>query len=121
MLPTCRPRPSIRHPRPERPIPASDQRWERRPRSTGTSSDRRRCGGLVIWGLLGVAALLSLLAPRLARAQAAAVAAPTRVQVAYSRLPLAFEANARPNRWPGEVSGPRPGVHAVVDPHGRRA
>jgi hypothetical protein len=52
----------------------------------------------MIWGLLGVAALLSWLAPSLARAQAAA--ASVRAQVAYSRLPLAFEANA------GQTAGP---------------
>jgi hypothetical protein len=40
-----------------------------------------------------VAALLSLFAPRLAGAQVAAAAAPTSPQVAYSRLPLVFEAN----------------------------
>jgi hypothetical protein len=47
----------------------------------------------VTWGLLGVAALLSLFAPRLTGAQVAAAAAPTSPQVAYSRLPLVFEAN----------------------------
>jgi len=47
----------------------------------------------VLWGLLGVAALLSVWSPHLARAQAAAIAAPTRAQVTYSRLPLFFEAN----------------------------
>ena len=91
MLPTCRPRSSTRHPRPERPFPGREQRWGRHPRSSGSRRDRRWYGGPALWGLLGVAALLSLLAPRLARAQAAATA--TRAQVAYSHLPLAFEAN----------------------------
>jgi len=60
--------------------------------------DRRRCGAFMTWGLLGVAALLGLLAPRPARAQTAA--AVVRAQVNYSQLPLAFEANR------GQTAGP---------------
>lgn len=93
MLLTSRPRSSTRHPRLQRPLPTRDRRWGRRPRSAGMSRDRRRCGRIVTWGLLGVAALLSLFAPRLAGAQVAAAAAPMSPQVAYSRLPLVFEAN----------------------------
>jgi Beta-propeller repeat len=90
-LTSC-PRPGTRYFRLKRAIPPRDRRWGRRPRATGTSRDRRRGGELMIWGLLGVAALLSWLAPSLARAQAAV--ASVSAQVAYSRLPLAFEANA---------------------------